>query len=110
MSARLKKFLPALKTFHKLNPKEKKKILQSRDFVKCVCEISCNVLNGNVPLKKRHTEKLRPLKSILRKFGLKTKKLNLKAKRQYLQQKGGSFIPLLLSLIAPIVSSLINRS
>jgi hypothetical protein len=109
MSARLKKFLPLLKSFAKLNAKAKKKVLQSPEFIKCICEICCNVLKGNVPLKKTHTQKLRPLKNILRKFGVKTKKLNLKAKRQYLLQKGGSFIPILLSLIAPIVSSLINR-
>jgi hypothetical protein len=109
MSDRIKKYLPILNNFSNLNKKAKKKLFQTSEFVKCICEVCMNILKGNVPLKKAQKAKLHRMKNIVRRLGKKNKKSSLKSKKKFLIQKGGSLIPILLSLIAPIISNLFTN-
>ena len=65
-----------------------------------------NVVKGNVPgLTQEKVNKLTHHKTSLIKL---TKKVPIKEKRKILVQKGGGFFPFLLSLVAPLIASLIK--
>lgn len=70
-------------------------------------EIAHNTLIGNVPLNSEYQNKLRRHKCKIRK--LAQKKLSLKFKRRFLQQKGG-FLPHLITPVMSAVGSLAGRA
>lgn len=83
----------------------KKALLQSggADMLKGLSECCHNVLAGNVPLKERHVKKLNKYKKQLRQMA--NRKVTIKTKGRLVTQSGG-FIGPLLSVLAPIISSI----
>ena len=72
------------------------------DLIKCICDISCNVLKGTAPISKLNKNRLSHHKSSLHK--LIDRKLSLKKKRKVIQS--GGFLSALLGAAIPILSSL----
>ena len=95
------------------NCKERKKLLQvvTNDIIKLMSNSSKRILNGTIPMHNRRKERLKKHKQIMRQLAQST---SLLKKRQLLtSQKGhgflGAFLPLLASLITPVVSSLFQK-
>lgn len=107
MSARLRRYAGHLKSLQKAKPSERKILLKkaSPDLIKAICECVINILKGTVPLKTFQKNKLKTHKIILR--NLQNKKININKKKKLLIQKGG-FLPLLLSVLAPIISGVVG--
>jgi hypothetical protein len=107
MSAEVKKYLPILRLLVKATPYKRKKLLQGADtnFIKILIECCYNTLHGNVKLSKQKVKKLKKYKEVIRKISKATK--NTKNKKQFLVQKGGAFLPLILpSIISGLVTLL----
>ena len=108
MSRLIKKYLPVMDNFKKLKSKDRRRlIVEDEKLTKCVCEICLNLIKGNIPLNKPQKVKLRPHKKIIRKLARKVK--NLKNRKKLLQKGAGVFLPLLFSVISPILSKLISE-
>ena len=103
MASRLRQFAPVLRKLSKATSKKSKLLLKqaNNDLIKCLCDCSKNILNGNVNLSPRQKKRLVRHKHNLRK--IVNKKTSLKAKRKIIQ-KGG----FLGALLGPIVSVLGN--
>ena len=74
-----------------------------------VCECVLNVTNGNVTITKEDFIKLKKFNKYFKKL---LKKYSLKTKKKYLIQRGGFLqilIPALLTSLATVASSLINK-
>jgi len=95
-----------LKVLAKAKPSLRRAILREADkaLVFSICEICDNTLNGNVPLKDSEKKQLRKHKKIIR---LLAERRGSWKKKKHQVQKGGAFIPLLLSLLAPTLGKLI---
>lgn len=91
----------------KLSKKSRNSILSENvlGIVNSICEVCLNLLKSNIPLTKSQKQKLSHFKQRIRL--LARKKLSLK-KRKYTLQRGGSFLPLLLSIVAPFISKLVT--
>lgn len=106
MSSLVVNHLPLMKKFVNMKPSDKRKLIcEDEKFVKCICEVCLNLLKGNVPVNKHQKKKLRRHKNIIRKLSRNVK--NIKNKKKLLQKGGGVFLPLLFSIIGPIISKLI---
>ena len=92
---RLKPLLPLLSA----SKKQRKSLLGRRRIVSCLCEISKNVLNNNIPLTKERFGRLKKHKNKLRQ--LNDPKISYKQKTKILQS--GGFIPMLLPLAAKLL-------
>lgn len=105
MSQRVKHNLDLLRVLARSSPKQRKAILKTChvDLIKCLAEISLNVLQGVVPINKTQKKKLRRFKSLLR--SLADKKVSLKRKKEQLIQSGGN--PLMF-LLPPVLTALGN--
>lgn len=103
MASTLKKHLPLLQAIVNSNTVLRKKIIRTGDIKLILAIIECihNTLIGNVKLSKKQTEQLRPYKNILRRISKPGD--TLEKKKDFIVQKGGSFLPL---IIAPILSTL----
>lgn len=93
------------------NKKLKKTLIQNGtpDQIKSICEIILNLLRGNIKLTDEELDKLKKKKKILRQL---SKKNQSSKKRKILIQKGGFLqflIPALISGLATIVSSAIEK-
>ena len=95
------------------NCKEKRKLIQvaPNDIIKLLSSSSNRILNGDIPVKARHRDKLRKHKQLMRQLSNSS---SLLKKRQLLSsQKGagflGAILPLFTSLISPVVSSLLSK-
>ena len=97
-----------MKNYKKLSKKEKEKLLKNTTFVNCICEICLNMVKRVIPLKTDQKRKLRRHSNIIRKLVRKVKtNKNLKHKKKLLQQGGGVFLPLLFSVVGPLLSKLL---
>lgn len=74
------------------------------EFIKTLCEICMNVLNGNLKISKKCKDKVKFYKKTLR--DLASKKFKIKTKKKILVQKGGAFLPI---LIGALLSSVIGK-
>jgi hypothetical protein len=101
MNRRMKQMLPQLRRLKRMSSRDQKKFLKTcgKDFICCICEVVKNILNGNVPLKKKQLSSLARRKQSLRKLVLKKTPVGIKKK---ILQKGG----FLGALITPILSLL----
>lgn len=100
-----------LHVFKNCKPSVRKAILKSSsvEFIKTLCEICLNVLNGNLKISEKLKKKLKFYKNILR--SVVSRKFNLKAKRKIFIQRGGAFLPLLISvLLSSVIGKVINSS
>jgi len=106
MSKNVKKHLPVLDFLSKASPKYRERLLKDadRNLLLAICEICYNVCRGNVKCSPKDINKLRRYKKHIECLALtrRTAKRLVKQKR-IINQKGGSFLPLLLT---PIISSL----
>lgn len=107
MTKLVEKFLPVIKNYKKLAKSEKRKYLRSNSFTKCICEICLNIIKGVVPLKEPQKQKLRRYSNIIRKLTRKIKKKNIGSKKKLIQS-GGAFLPLLFSIVAPVLTKLLS--
>lgn len=99
-----KNFLQAL---HILKPKYQKVLLKSctEEEINCICECIHNILQGKIPLEEKEKNKLKKYKNLLRQLVRKTTN---KIRKKIIIQKGGSFLPIILSsIISALVGSLI---
>lgn len=106
-----RKHADILRALNHFNARQRAIVLRCVDLnlIKIICEISLNILNGNIALPKNQKLRLKRYANILRK--LAKPRENLKSKKKYiLQQQGkGGFLPLLLSTIASsILSNLLS--
>ena len=108
MSACLKKNTAVLRRLQKCSRKERESILANADesLIRCICEISQNTLNNNVPLTSSQLKKLSRHKSILRR--LCGKKESWKKKKKIIYQTGGFILPLLAPLLGVFLQKLIG--
>lgn len=109
MSRVLGKYKFVLENYHHL-PKEIQCLLTdqniSNDLLKCVCEMSYNILKKNVSVSNSQKRRLSKYKNVLK--ILSDKKSKVSKKRRMLKQVGRGFLPVLFSIIAPIVQSLLS--
>ena len=92
---RLKRNASTLKLLRGTKKSFQKAVLEKSkdDLVKCICDISFNVLKGTAPISKQDKKRLSRHKSSLRK--LIDRKLSLKKKRKVIQS--GGFLSVLLT-------------
>lgn len=114
MSRRVKKYLDVMLAMPRL-PLSIRRIMmrgleKDKEFVRCICEICDNVIKSNVPMQPHQKRRLGHYKKTIRKLAARGGKI-LDRKRRYLIQKGnGVFLPLLFSIVAPMLANLIGRS
>ena len=108
----MRKNIPLLRRILRMADKDKKRMIHMCDkqLVDCFSECAKNVLKGNVPLKKAQLRKLRRERNNLRLLAVK--KTPLAKKKKVLQKGGfiGALLPPVLSLLAPLVSTLIGNA
>ena len=79
----------------------------NQETLKSICECALNVLRGNIPLNACSKRKLRAYKDSIRKIA--DKSVSLSAKRMFIAQREGFFLPL-LSAILPTLDGFLFRS
>ena len=101
-----KALLEVLKT---AKPKLCKAILHHSDksLVFALCEICDNLLEGNIPLTPTQKTKLKKYRTHFRRLAHKGE--GWQVKKKYLTQKGGAFLPLLLSAVASVLPMLFKQ-
>ena len=109
MSQRMKHNSDLLRVLACSTPKQRKAILATChvDLIKCLAEISLNVLKGVVPINGEQKKKLRRYKSVLR--ALADKRVPLKKKKEKLNQRGGNLLSLLLPPVLSTLGSLLLK-
>ena len=81
-----------------------------RDQIEAIAECINNILQGNVPLTKRETTKLKRHKKAMR--IVSDRRSPVKHKRNVLKQSGGflsTLIPIAVSALGSLVSGLVNN-
>jgi hypothetical protein len=108
MTKLLRKYYSQLETLNECSSCEKAHFLKncSNDFIYCLCEISNNLLIGNIPVDNRRRDKLYHFRHTLRRLARKDVPLNLK--RRKLVQEGGALLPLLLPPLLTIAAELLT--
>ena len=104
---RLRKHSGTLTLLQKVPPGLKKVILSkaSDDLVRCICDISHNVLSGTAEISRPHKKRLAKHKNSLRK--LADRKLPLSRKKKIIQK--GGFLGALLSAAIPAITGLLSN-
>ena len=105
---KLKTHSQSLHILRKGKPKICNQVLNNggRSLMSCLCEISHNVLKGNVPLTHLQKKKISSYKHIIRKLA-NSKKLSL-SKKKKLVQKGG-FLSALLGPVLTLLGGFLGR-
>ena len=106
MAPSVKTHRAALQVLQSAKPNLRKAILRESDkaLVYAICEICDNLLLGNIPLTSAQKSKLKRYRNDLRRLAQKGE--GWKAKKEHLVQKGGAFLPLLLSAVASVLPML----
>ena len=108
MSTRIARNLKLLKALRGAQPAQRKKIINDApvDFILTLCEIAHNVLKGRIPLNgkqyRQFHSKKKWLKAVAKKTGCRDKR-----RKRLLCQRGG-FLPALLGVALPFLSSLLT--
>lgn len=100
-----------LYVLNKAPPKLRKVILQtaSNDLIKAICEIVLNILADNHKICNKTKTKLEKYKSQLR--DLVKPSRSLAFKRKVLVQKGGNFLPILLSsILSGVIGKILQQN
>ncbi len=84
-------------------------ILRESDkaLIYTICEICENLLMGNISLTEEERQRLRRYRKDLRRLAERGE--GWEEKKDVLVQRGGAFLPLLLSVVASILPSLTTR-
>ena len=106
MAPSVKTHRAVLQVLQSAKPNLRKAILRESDkaLVYAICEICDNLLLGNIPLTSAQKSKLKRYRNDLRRLAQKGE--GWKAKKEHLVQKGGAFLPLLLSAVASVLPML----
>ena len=106
---RVEKNVDFLKILSKCKSNMRKVILSNadKDLINTICECVHNCLNGNIELNNGIKTKLKLHKNDLRNLVGRNK--SLKIKKKILSQKGGAFLPLLLSTVLGGLSSIFSK-
>ena len=106
MAPSVKTHRAVLQVLQSAKPNLRKAILRESDkaLVYAICEICDNLLLGNIPLATAQKSKLKRYRNDLRRLAQKGE--GWKAKKEHLVQKGGAFLPLLLSAVASVLPML----
>ena len=109
MSERMRHNSDLLRVLARASKTQRKAILETChiDLIKCLAEISLNVLEGVVPISPIEKKKLKRYKSLLR--SLADKKVSLKKKKTKLNQSGGNLLTLLLPPVLSALGSLLSK-
>jgi hypothetical protein len=106
---------PAVKTHQALlnalqtaRPKLRKAIIRESDkaLIYAICEICENLLLGNIPLTEDQKKKLKKYRAQLHSIAQRGE--GWKRKKDVVLQRGGAFLPLLLSVVSSILPSLLS--
>lgn len=108
MAPRVKTHRALLHVLQGAKPKLRKAILNEsdRDLVYAICEICENLLLGNIKLTEDQRSRLRRYRTELRRLAQRGE--GWKTKKKILVQKGGSFLPLLLSVVSSVLPQLLS--
>lgn len=89
------------------NPKTRRLLLEHADkpLIYSICEIALNFLSGRVPVSPSDKQRLAKYKNTLRK--LATRGQHWQDKKKIVQTGGGAFLPILLSVLGPMLGNLI---
>ncbi|MCP4458738.1 MAG: hypothetical protein GY816_12055 [Cytophagales bacterium] len=109
MTSRLKRHIDLLRVLCNAKPKLRKAILNEvdNDTIRCLCDCSHNVLNGNIALSPKQKKQLTKYRKKLRQ--LTDIKEPLAFKRKLLVQQGGALPVALLAPIIAIASALLSK-
>lgn len=107
MSPQNQKHKDLLRVLQRARPSVRKAILNDADkaLVYSICELCDNTLTGNVPLTPSQKQRLKKHKTVLKRLAKRGE--SWIKKKKTLAQKGGAFLPLLLSILAPTLGNLI---
>lgn len=99
-------YLELAKLYPKLSRQMQRNITRNidKDLLNCICEICLNIIKSNVTMSTLQKQKLSRYKNIVRSLSNRNK--NFSAKKKIIQ-RGGSFLPLLFSIAAPMISKLL---
>jgi hypothetical protein len=104
----LKRFAAIILGFKSLDKKTQKAIINHKSFLNVVCEIARNIYKQNYKISINSRKRLEKFKAPL--IYLCNKNTN-KQKIRHIQTGRGFFLlPLLFSLVAPVLKSIINRN
>jgi len=106
MAPNVKTHRAVLEVLQSAKPNLRKAILRESDkaIIFAICEICDNLLAGNIPLSGEQKSKLKRYRNDLRRLAQKDE--GWKAKKEHLVQTGGTFLPLLLSIVPSVLPSL----
>jgi hypothetical protein len=98
-----------LKVLHRAKPNLRRAILKEADrsLVYQICELCDNTLRGNVNLTKKQKQELAKHKHVLRK--LSQPRGAWQTKKRALLQKGGAFLPILLSVLGSVLPAILGK-
>lgn len=108
MAPRVKTHQALLHVLQGAKPNLRRAILQESDkaLIYTICEICENLLLGNITLTEEQRKKLRRYRDDLRRLAQRGE--GWKTKKQVLVQRGGALLPLLLSVVASILPTLLK--
>ena len=108
MSARISRNLHLLNRLQNATPTERKNIIKNApiDFILSLCEIAYNVLKGRIPLVPKLYKKFKSKKKWLKAVAKKAGSHTMKRKRMLCQR--GGFLPALINVAIPFLTSLIT--
>ena len=78
-----------------------------KEVIYAICECSLNVLKGVIPLTQHQKRRLAQYKKHLR--ALSDRKITVKQKKNYLNQKGGNLLAALLPPVLTVLGSLLTK-
>ena len=110
MSRSVRNSSDVIKFLCKTKPHYRKALLKSadKDLIHSICECVYNILIGKVPLAKSQKVNISKHKTTLRR--LLKPGVSFRSRKKLIIQKGGGFLPLLLTpIISGVLSSLFNK-
>lgn len=106
-SKRILRHQKFLEYYAEADQKRQKSLLKSasKDQVNCICEIALNVVNKNIPVHSATKHALCNHKIAL--CTIADKSASFAKRKKILVQKGGAFLPLILSTVLPLIAQAI---
>ena len=103
---RIRSIYHTLHVLKAADPKLRSAIIEkcNQETLKSICECALNALRGNIPLSVCSKRKMRTYKNSIRKVA--DKSVSLSAKRNFIGQRGGFFLPLLSAILTTLAGLL----
>lgn len=104
VSSRVNRNKKFLEYYLEADKTRRRSLLQSakKDQIDCICEVALNVLKKNVPVSSSVRDQLSKHRKYITKIAVE--KGAAKSKKRVLVQRGGAFLPLLLSTVLPFLA------